>query len=140
MSTFSAFAVQQWPLFAALCLLLALLWRHESRSGGPAISPHLLTVLVNGESARMIDLRPAADFAAAHIAGAENIPWSDFQSRLPELQRDTSTPLVLVCAMGQQSPSAVRQLRAAEFKSLSRLGGGIAEWRHQRYPLVSAKR
>ncbi len=140
MSVFSAFVSQQWPLFMVLGLLIAVLWRHESRSGGPVVSPHLLTLLINNQGARIIDLRSSGEFEDGHIAGAENIPWSDFHGRLPELQGACDTPLVLVCAMGQQAPSAVRRLRAAGLTTLHRLGGGISEWRNQRYPLVAAKR
>ena len=138
MDSLFEFLARQWMLVGALMVLLLLLFRHESRKAGPAISPREMTSLVNREQARVLDLRPEKDFRQGHIAGAVNIPFASLQSRLAELKKHPERPLIVVCGVGQHSGAAVRKLRAAGIDRVLRLQGGIAEWRHQQLPLVSS--
>jgi len=131
------FLAQQWMLVGALLVLAALLIRHESRKAGPSISPLQLTTLINREKALVLDLRPEQEFKSGHITGALNIPHTALEGRMGELEKHRQRPLILVCAIGQNSGAAARRLQAAGFPSISRLQGGIAEWRHQNLPLLS---
>ncbi len=78
------------------------------------------------QGARLVDVRTPAEFAGAHIEGAENVPLQD----LPSVARgwDPGEPVVLYCAVGDRSDSAAELLQSMGFERVYDLGGGIAQW------------
>ena len=78
------------------------------------------------EGARIVDVRTTAEFAGAHIEGAENIPLRD----LPKAAEgwDRAEPVIVYCAVGDRSDSAVELLQSMGFERVYDLGGGIAQW------------
>ncbi|XOV84048.1 MAG: rhodanese-like domain-containing protein [bacterium] len=123
-------------LVGAFVVLLALFIRNEMSRGGAAVSAQELVQLVNNENAVVVDLRDKAEFEAGHIVDAINIPFAALESRMDELNAYKAKPIVLACKMGQHSGSAGTQLRKAGFEQVSRLRGGIADWRAQNLPVV----
>ncbi len=117
-------------------MLLALLLVTETRKGGRSISVQELSVLANQDNAVIVDLRDKKEFSAGRITGAINIPLANFASRMGELDKYKSSPVILVDAMGQHAGSAGRQLRSAGFEQVVRLGGGLTSWQEQKLPLV----
>ncbi|MDY0339727.1 MAG: rhodanese-like domain-containing protein [Coriobacteriia bacterium] len=83
-------------------------------------------VRLSEEGARVVDVRTAAEFAGAHIEGAENIPLGD----LPQVAEgwDRTEPVVLYCAVGDRSDSAAELLQSMGFERVYDLGDGIAQW------------
>lgn len=84
----------------------------------------------------VLDVRPEPEFAAAHIAGAVNIPLRDLPGRLAELPRDAQ--IVAYCR-GQfcaMSPEAARLLRDKGYQA-GVLDGGLPEWRAEGLPLTA---
>ncbi|MBN2247060.1 MAG: rhodanese-like domain-containing protein [Coriobacteriia bacterium] len=81
---------------------------------------------LGSEGARIVDVRTAAEFAGAHIEGAENIPLRD----LPQAAEgwDRAEPIVLYCAVGDRSSSAAELLQSMGFERVYDLSGGIAQW------------
>ena len=116
--------------------LLVLFIRNETHRGGSSVSAQELVALVNKEDAVVLDLRDQKEYAAGHIANAVNIPYSALESRLSELDKFKDKPIVLTCKMGQHAGSAGTALRKNGFPNVSRLSGGIAEWRNQNLPVV----
>ena len=125
-------------LVGAFVVLLALFIRNEMSRGGATVSAQELEQLVNNEGAIIIDVRDKAEFDAGHIVDAINIPYSNIESRTDELKKYQEKPIVLACKMGQHSGAAGTALRKAGFENVSRLRGGIAEWRGQSLPVVKA--
>ena len=125
-------------LVGAFVVLLALFIRNEMSRGGATVSAQELVQLVNNEGAIIIDVRDKAEFDAGHIVDAINIPYSNIESRTDELKKYQEKPIVLACKMGQHSGAAGTALRKAGFENVSRLRGGIAEWRGQSLPVVKA--
>jgi rhodanese-related sulfurtransferase len=123
-------------LVGAFVVLLALFIRNEMSRGGAAVSAQELVQLVNNEGAVVVDLRDKGDFEAGHIVDSINIPFANIEARLGELDKYKDKPVVLACKMGQHSGSAGTQLRKAGFEQVSRLRGGIADWRAQNLPVV----
>ena len=64
------FFSQQWLLVLALAATLTMLFLHESRKAGPAVSPQQAINLVNGEGGIFLDIRDGAEYSKAHIADA----------------------------------------------------------------------
>jgi rhodanese-related sulfurtransferase len=75
----------------------------------------------------VIDVRPAAEYAAAHIAGAVSIPLDELAARLAELPR--SAEVVAYCRgrFCVMSLDAVRLLREHGYRARP-MDGGLPEW------------
>ncbi len=125
-------------LVGIFVVLLVLFIRNEMNRGGATISAQELVQLVNNEGAVVVDLRDKAEFEAGHIVDAINIPYASLETRMDELKKYEGKPIVLACKMGQHSGTAGTQLKKAGFDNVTRLRGGIAEWRGQSLPVVKA--
>lgn len=76
----------------------------------------------------LVDVRPAEEFEAGHIAGARSIPIAELQDRLADLPADREVVAYCrgpFCAYAHQ---AVRTLRAAG-RAARRMDQGWPEWR-----------
>jgi rhodanese-related sulfurtransferase len=123
-------------LVGIFAVLLTLFIRNETQRGGRGVSPQELVNLVNKEGAVVIDVRDSKEFAAGHIVDAVNVPHTSLESRLAELEKYKEKPVTIVCKMGQHAGAAGAMLRKAGFASVSRLSGGMTEWRNQNLPVV----
>ena len=56
--------------------------------------------------------------------------------RYPELNRYKEKAMVVVCKMGSHSGAAGLLLKKRGFEKVSRLRGGIMEWRGQNLPVT----
>lgn len=93
-----------------------------------AVSRSELTARVRAGDAVVVDLRPADEFEAGHIAGALSIPLPELEARLAELPADVEVVAYCrgpYCAM---SPQAVALLERAGRRA-RRLEDGYPEWR-----------
>jgi rhodanese-related sulfurtransferase len=123
-------------LVGIFAVLLTLFIRNETQRGGRGVSPQELVNLVNKEGAVVIDVRDSKEFAAGHIVDAVNVPHTLLEGRLAELEKYKEKPVTIVCKMGQHAGTAGTMLRKAGFASVSRLTGGMTEWRNQNLPVV----
>jgi len=125
-------------LLGAFVVLLVLFIRNETQRGGRSVSAQELVNLVNREDAVVLDVRDKKEFEQGHIPNAVNIPYSALDGRMAELDKYKERPIVLTCKMGQHAGTAGTALRKQGFANVSRLSGGIAEWRNQNLPVVKA--
>lgn len=125
-------------LVGVFVVLLVLFIRNEMNRGGASVSAQELVTLVNAQNAVVVDVRDKAEYDQGHIVDAINIPYSALDSRASELDHYKDKPLVITCKMGQHSGSAGTLLKKKGFDNVSRLKGGIAEWRGQNLPVVKA--
>lgn len=126
-------------LVGTFVALLGLFISNEMRRGGRSVTAQQLVNLVNNSDAVVVDVRDSKEFAAGHIVDAINIPHTAIESRLSELNKHKSKPIVLTCKMGQHSGTAGTVLRKAGFEQVMRLTGGVMEWRNQNLPVVKGK-
>lgn len=107
------------------------------RSGAKAsevTADELAAMLARGE-AIVVDVREPQEFVSGHIAGAVNLPLSAFDpSALPTAG---GKRLVLNCAGGVRSATALDRCRKAEAAVEVHLRGGISAWRAAGLPLVA---
>jgi rhodanese-related sulfurtransferase len=87
----------------------------------------------------LLDVREASEFARGHIAGAQCVPLSNLGAHrdaaaLTALPRDKQ--IVLCCATGNRSQTAMRKLAAAGFANVAHMDGGVAAWKACGLPLV----
>ena len=137
MALFFEFLTQQWVLVVPLAICIVLLIQHESRRGGPTLSPQQVINRVNRDQAVVVDLRDPKEYNSGHIVDALNIPYNKINDKLAELEPYRSKPVILVCKMGQHSGAVGKTLRAQGFEDVSRMKGGMAEWDGSQLPVVS---
>jgi rhodanese-related sulfurtransferase len=125
------------PILVSLfAVLLALFIRNETQRGGRGVSPQELVNLVNRQGGVVLDVRDSKEFAAGHIVDAVNVPHGALEGRLAELEKYKTKPVTVVCTMGQHAGTAGTVLRKSGFAEVSRLSGGMSEWRNQNLPVV----
>jgi phage shock protein E len=76
----------------------------------------------------VIDVRTPDEFAAGHIAGAQNINVEDanFSTAIGTL--DKQATYAVYCRSGRRSAVATDAMAQAGFTSLVNLNGGVADW------------
>ena len=95
----------------------------------PVIPPQELDLLLqDSPEVRLLDVRTPAEYEAAHIPGAYNVPLDLLGEHGREIQAGVSVPVVLVCQSGQRARKAEEALRGAGMPNLHVLDGGIAAW------------
>uniref|UniRef100_UPI001183FA0B rhodanese-like domain-containing protein n=1 Tax=Paraburkholderia sp. BCC1884 TaxID=2562668 RepID=UPI001183FA0B len=67
------------------------------RRGGGGLSSAEATQLINRRNAIVIDLRPSAEYAAGHLPSARSVEYAELASRLGQVAKNKSAPVLLVC-------------------------------------------
>jgi rhodanese-related sulfurtransferase/DNA-binding HxlR family transcriptional regulator len=99
-----------------------------SREGLEAISGReLLARLRAGEPLVVVDVRPAEEYQAAHVAGAVSIPLAELERRLRELPREREVVAYCRGPYCAFAPEAVRTLREHGYAARY-LTDGLPEW------------
>lgn len=111
----------------------------RNRGNTTQLSPLEATLLVNREDAVVIDVREQTEYAGGHIPNARHIPLGELERRSKELEQWKSKPIILCCATGTRSNTAMGKLGKAGFEKLYNLRGGMMEWQKAGQP-VSKKR
>lgn len=130
------FASSHWELVSVLIGLLFALWWTEKSKGGQALSPMAVTQLLNQGNALVIDIRDKKEFAEGRITGSIHMPFTTFKDRISELEEHKGKHLIIADKMGQHSGGIGKMLKAEGFENVSRLSGGISEWKSSNIPLV----
>jgi rhodanese-related sulfurtransferase len=76
----------------------------------------------------LVDVRPAAEYAAGHIEGARSLPLAELERRLDELPPDTEVVAYCRGPFCAYAHEAVRRLRRTG-RPARRLEDGWPEWR-----------
>jgi rhodanese-related sulfurtransferase len=92
--------------------------------------------IVNQRNGLFLDIRDSAEFKKEYIAESMNLPLSSLETNIAKL-KDTTQPIILICASGQRSSTAAKQLRSSGFSDISVLSGGLNAWKDAKLPLFS---
>jgi sulfur-carrier protein adenylyltransferase/sulfurtransferase len=84
------------------------------------------TWLHSDEPPFLLDVREPNEWEIGHLDGATRISVNELQSRMNEL--DTAREMVVYCRSGARSGRAVDMLRAAGFRKVKNMTGGILRW------------
>jgi rhodanese-related sulfurtransferase len=84
----------------------------------------------------VLDVRPPAEFAAGHIAGARSLPITELRRRLSALPRDTEIVAYCRGPYCVYADDAVRALRRKGFRA-RRLADGFPEWKRAGLPVAA---
>lgn len=136
MEQFFVFVGEQWLLVSILIALVFGYFWTEGSKAGKTLSSHAATLLINSDEAHVLDIREAKDYKQGSIVkNAMNIPHNRVVERISELESHKDKTILLVDQMGHHAAAVGRSLRAKGF-TVSRLQGGITEWKNQKLPLV----
>jgi rhodanese-related sulfurtransferase len=124
-------------ILAALVAGGLLLWPtiNDARTGG--VSPAEAVRLMNREKASVIDVSEPGEYAAGHIVGSRNVPIGRLEVA-PELPKNKTLPVVLVCASGKRAATAAKALQAKGYAKVVVLAGGMTAWRAANMPVEAA--
>jgi rhodanese-related sulfurtransferase len=139
MGVYIEFAKSHWVLSLAMLVVLAALAVNEiiiRMRGLSKISTQTLVNLVNREEALVLDVRTMEEFKAGHIAGAKQVNPAQLPTKIENLLKDKTHPVILVCAQGQKSLSHAQEVEKLGYKRVYYLAQGMAAWRQDNLPLV----
>jgi rhodanese-related sulfurtransferase len=102
------------------------------------IAPNDLWDLARKGQVRLIDVRTTAEFARAHVKGANNIPVDRFDPAA--IVRDETAPIYLICRGGTRSREAYARVRACSPDArVAVLDGGMLAWLEADLPVVRGR-
>ena len=103
-----------------------------------ALSATGAVTLINREKAVVIDVSETEEFAAGHVVGAKNVPFSELEDKLPTAVKNKALPLILVCATGARANRAVAVAKKLGYEQAQALAGGLKGWKEANLPLEKA--
>ena len=87
----------------------------------------------HAEGAWILDVRRPDEYAAGHVPGARLIPLDQLSTRADEVPKDR--PVLVICATGNRSATAVEALLAAGWDATN-VAGGTKGWIAAGHPVV----
>jgi rhodanese-related sulfurtransferase len=106
----------------------------EKRASLEAVDRGRLMERVRAGEVTLLDVRPAEEYRAAHIAGAVSVPLKELEGRLTSLPKDRDVVAYCRGPYCVLAPEAVARLRSRGYRAIV-LSDGVPEWRAQGLPL-----
>jgi rhodanese-related sulfurtransferase len=130
------FFIDNWMLISvALVSGLMLLWPAVQGATGGGLTAANAVQLINRERAVIVDVCGPEEFAAGHVGGAKNVPVAQLEQRLPEVVKNKTVPLILVCASGARANRALGVARKLGYEKAQVLAGGLKAWKDANLPV-----
>jgi rhodanese-related sulfurtransferase len=139
MENVGSFIVNHWLLVTIFVVLVALILSdavNRKISGVNPLGTAEAIQIVNQRDGVFLDIREAAEFKKEHIAESMGLPLSTLEANIAKL-KDPAQPIILICASGQRSRAAAKQLRSHGFSNIYVLTGGLNAWKDAKLPLFS---
>jgi rhodanese-related sulfurtransferase len=132
------FFIDNWMLISvAFASGAMLLWPAVQGAGG-GVSAAGAVQLINRERAIVVDVSETEEFAAGHVGGAKNVPVGQLEQRLPEVVKNKTVPLILVCASGIRAKRALAVAKKLGYDKAQVLAGGLKAWKEANLPVEKA--
>jgi len=112
-----------------------LLWPGLAAGARSGVSPDAAVQMINREKAVVVDVCGGDEFAAGHVPGSRNVPVGDLQQRLPEVVKNKTVPLILVCASGMRAQRGARVAKSLGYDKAVVLAGGMKAWKEANLPV-----
>lgn len=139
MENLSEFIVSHWILVTVFVILSSMLMSdslNKKISGMTSINTAQAIQLVNQQKGLFLDVRETDEFNKEHIADSTSMPLSTLVDNLKSL-KNKSQPIIIICASGQRSRSAAKQLHNNNFSDIYVLSGGLNTWKEAKLPLFN---
>src|SRR6187431_2450710 len=76
----------------------------------------------------VLDVRTPEEYAAGHVPGAINIPYTHLPSRISEVADAADKDIVVYCTVGIRAENGAERLRENGFTKLLHLDGDMKAW------------
>jgi len=106
------------------------------RDGLEVIDRDELAARIRRRQVVVLDVRPTAEFASGHIAGARSLPITELRRRLKSLPKDADVVAYCRGPYCVYADDAVRELRRKGFRA-RRLVDGFPEWKRAGLPVAA---
>lgn len=106
----------------------------------PTVSALQLADEIQQHGVEVIDVRTPAEFQAAHIECARNVPLTTFNPHEVMQGRDKQLPLYVTCQAGSRGANACQKLLEAGYDNVVNLEGGIRAWIAAGLPVVRGRK
>ena len=132
------FLQQNWMLVALAGVSgVMLVWSFiGGRLSGIEQADTLKATRLFNDDALVLDVREDQEYASGHIPKARHIPLGQLSSRLQELDKFKSKPILVTCRSGQRSARACGMLKKAGFETVYNQAGGIIAWERANLPVT----
>ena len=121
------FLIYNWMLLAmALASGLALLLPVLNKGSG--VDPQAMVQLMNRDKAVVLDVCEPDEFARGHVIGAKNLPLGQLEDKLPQVVKNKSANVIMVCQVGARSARAAATARKLGYENVQSLSGGLRAW------------
>lgn len=117
-------------------LITGSMFAQSQNAGGKLEAKAFAEKLKLMPNAPLIDIRTPEEFAEGHLAKSLNYDWYNaaFDKQMAGL--DKTKPVFIYCHSGGRSAAAVAKMKAAGFKEVYELAGGISAWKAAGLPQV----
>ncbi|HWI82855.1 rhodanese-like domain-containing protein [Ramlibacter sp.] len=133
------FIIDNWMLISvALVSGAMLVWPAIQGSAGGGLTAANAVQLINRERAVVVDVCSPEEFAGGHVGGARNVPLGQLEQRLPEVVKNKTVPLILVCASGARASRAAGVAKKLGYEQAQVLAGGMKAWKEANLPVEKA--
>jgi rhodanese-related sulfurtransferase len=131
--------IDNWMLIAvALASGGMLVWPLVQGASTGGVTTAMAVQLINRERAVVVDVSETEEFAQAHVGGAKNVPLNQLEQRLPEVVKNKTVPLIIVCPTGARAARAAAMARKLGYDKAQALAGGLKAWKEANLPLEKA--
>jgi rhodanese-related sulfurtransferase len=133
------FIIDNWMLVSvALASGAMLLWPAIQGATAGGLSTANAVQLINRERAVVVDVSETEEFAQGHVGGAKNVPVGQLEQRLPEVVKNKTVPLILVCPNGARANRALAVAKKLGYEKAQVLAGGLKAWKEANLPVEKA--
>ena len=131
------FLQQNWMLVSLSAVSGAMLaWSFiGNKLSGIEEADTLKATRLYNDDALVLDVREDKEYASGHIPKAKHIPMKQLASRIQELDKFKSKPILVTCRSGQRSARACGMLKKAGFETVYNQAGGIIAWERANLPV-----
>ena len=85
----------------------------------------------------LLDVRTDQERSTSYIPGSIHLPMAEVETRIGELEPNTSRPILTYCATGRRSLDILPTLAALGYEDGASIAGGIVAWQARGYPTES---
>lgn len=87
----------------------------------------------------VLDVRTPEEFAAGHIQGAVNVPYTELLAHPDRLPADPGEAILIYCEHATRSTQALMALRLLGYRNVWYLMGGLQQWRQDGRPIIAGE-
>jgi rhodanese-related sulfurtransferase len=132
------FFIANWMLISVAFVSGAMLLWPAVQGAGGGVSAAGAVQLINRERAIVVDVSETEEFAAGHVGGAKNVPVGQLEQRLPEVVKNKTVPLIIVCPNGIRAKRALAVAKKLGYDKAQVLAGGLKSWKDANLPVEKA--